>query len=291
VVVAACRTRLLRNALEIIHSLVREGYFHRSLSIVVETFCKELTNLIGLMTASMASQMREMDDFHEGIDAVAPDRKTRAGKIAEAFYRGHWLRGYIRGKLLADPVFDVALESIREKGGCVIDLGCGLGLLGFWIKIDGSPVSYKGCDLGGWKINEGRAAAQRMGYESMTLHEADLMEFPLENASVICAFDILHYLPEEQQGKLIRRLAQAAKEGSLVLLRNGVRECGWRSVVTLLEEWWTRCSGWISGGQINFPRLESLIAEFEKEGCSVEARPLWGKTPFSSYLLRIVSRH
>ena len=128
-VVAACRTRLLRNALEIIHSLVREGYFHRSLSIVVETFCKELTNLIGLMTASMASQMREMDDFHEGIDAVAPDRKTRAGKIAEAFYRGHWLRGYIRGKLLADPVFDVALESIREKGGCVIDLGCGLGLL------------------------------------------------------------------------------------------------------------------------------------------------------------------
>jgi len=232
-----------------------------------------------------------MDDFRNGIYADAQDRKSKARMISEAFQRGHWLRGYIRGKLLADPVFDTALESIQRKGGAVIDLGCGLGLLGLWIKIYGSHVSYTGCDLGGWKIDEGRVAAERMGYRDFTLHDADMLEFPLENASVICAFDVLHYLSAEQQRKLIRRLAQAAKAGSLVLIRNGVRGCGWRSLITLLEEWWTRCSGWISGGQINFPSLESLITEFENADCSVEARPLWGGTPFSSYLIRVVSRH
>ena len=243
------------------------------------------------MPGSMAAHMVVMDDFHEEIASVARDRRVKAQKIAGAFTQGRWLQGYVRGKLLADPIFDVALEAVRKHGGCVTDLGCGLGLFGLWLKAHGHAAAYRGCDLGGWKIDEGRAAALRLVSGDITLKEADMVEFPLGNASVICAFDVLHYLSEEQQKKLVRRLAQAARSGSLVLIRNGMRGCGWRSSITLLEEWWTRCSGWISGGRINFPRLESLLREFGLEGCSVEARPLWGRTPFSSYLLRVVSRH
>lgn len=237
----------------------------------------------------MVDHMVDMDISYAG-SGDAKDRERKARTIARAFAPGRWLQGYVRGKLLADPVFDVALAAISGKSGCVKDLGSGLGLLGLWLKAHGHSNAYSGCDLGGWKIEAGQAAARRLAYGNITLHEGDMLEFSLENSAVICAFDVLHYLPEEQQKKMVRRLAQAARNGSLILVRNGVRGCGWRSFITLLEEWWTRCSGWISGGQINFPSLESLITEFEKEGCSVEAHPLWGKTPFSSYLLRVVSQ-
>ena len=242
------------------------------------------------MLPQLLVHMVAMNDSSKAI-AMIRDRKVKAQKIAEAFGRGRWLRGYVRGKLLADPVFDLALEMTQGSRGSVTDLGCGLGLLGLWLKAHGEEVFYTGCDLGGWKIDAGRMAALHLGYGGITLCENDMMEFSLENPGIICAFDVLHYLPRDEQEQLVLRLAQAARCGSLILVRNGMRGCGWRSSITLMEEYWTRASGWIRGGSINFPNLQPLITQFEQEGCSVEARPLWGRTPFSSYLLRVVSRH
>ncbi len=220
-------------------------------------------------------------------------KKTRtsyARLISEAVGGGRWLRGYIQGKLLGDPVFEEALGAIQGVEGPLVDMGCGLGLFGFWINAHGQWIDYRGCDLGGWKIAAGNRAAKVLGC-SMTLSEGNLLDLPLEDARIICAFDILHYLSIDQQEVLLRRLAAKARAGTLVLIRNGVRDCGWRSSMTLLEEWWTRATGWIRGGNINFPRLGHLIEVFEGEGCFVEAKPLWGKTPFSSYWLKISSRH
>jgi SAM-dependent methyltransferase len=242
------------------------------------------------MVLSMKVHMVLMDDSLKKNSSVREQGKMIAVKIAQAFKTGRWLRGYIQGKLLADPIFDRTCEVIPKQGASVTDLGCGLGLLGLWLQAHGHRVLYSGCDLGGWKIQEGRLAALRLGYEGITLHECDMMQFPLGNADVVCAFDVLHYLPNELQEQLVCRLAEAARGGSLVLVRNGMRGCGWRSLVTLLEEWWTRCSGWIGGGEINFPERTSLVAAFERAGCSVKAQPLWGRTPFSSYLLQVVSR-
>jgi SAM-dependent methyltransferase len=211
-------------------------------------------------------------------------------KIAQSFSGGRWLRGYIQGKLTADPVFDTALTAVQGTSGMIVDLGCGLGLLGLFLYFHGHDAKYRGCDLGGWKIIAGINASNRLGHQ-LDLQQGNLLNFPLDNAEIICAFDILHYLPKREQEFLIRRLASAARNGSTVLIRNGVRGCGWRSIMTLLEEWWTRMTGWIQGGTINFPELKHLISTFEKERCQVETKPLWGKTPFSSYWLRVSSQH
>ena len=224
------------------------------------------------------------------MNPVDRTRENQATLISEAIGGGRWLRGYVRGKLLGDPVFNEGLHALQESKGPVFDLGCGLGLFGFWVNANGHPITYKGCDLGGWKIDAGQRAAHDLGFK-MELSEGDLLDFPLEEAGVICAFDILHYLPSEQQDVLIRHLAVMANQGKVVLIRNGVRGCGWRSLMTLAEEWWTRATGWIRGGNINFPHLDHLVRTFESAGCAVEAKPLWGKTPFSSYWLKISSRH
>lgn len=215
------------------------------------------------------------------------DTQETAEHIAEAYDLGRWLKGYIRGKLQADPVFNAGLEALRARSGRVVDLGCGLGLFGLWLRANGCQLPYNGCDLSEWKVQAGQKAIQRLGYADVSLSAGDMTLFPLEGVSTICAFDVLHYLPQQMQDQLVSRLAAAAREGALVLLRTGVRGCGWRSTMTALEEYWTRITGWIRGGNINFPHLQALVGQFEAGGCKVEATPLWGRTPFSSYWLRI----
>lgn len=210
-----------------------------------------------------------------------------AEKIAEAVGGSRWLRGYVRGKLRSDPVFGAGRAVVERVGGPVADIGCGLGLFGLWLRAHGSAVSYRGCDLAGWKIASGQAAASRLGCGDFHLVAADMTAFPLDGARVICAFDVIHYLDDAGQAALVRRLAATVHAGSTVLLRTGVRGCGWRSAVTRMEEWWTRACGWIRGGQINFPRLEDLREQFSAAGCRVEARPLWGNTFFSSHWLEV----
>ena len=213
-----------------------------------------------------------------------------AEDIARACEGGRWLRGYIKGKLRADPVFAAGEAAVAECGGPVVDLGCGLGLFGMWLRARGHAEPYRGCDLGGWKIRAGNEAASRLGCSDFAIIEGDMLELPLEGAGCVCAFDVLHYLPQDGQERLIGRLAAAARGGAVVLIRTGVRGCGWRSWATILEELWTRATGWIGGGRINFPGLADLVAAFEKQGCRVEARPLWGKTPFSSHWLKVCAR-
>jgi SAM-dependent methyltransferase len=211
----------------------------------------------------------------------------KAKEIARQIGGGRWLQGYVCGKLRTDPVFRQAQELLQQRPGPVFDLGCGLGLLGFWLRSQGIDNPYMGCDLGAWKIKAGQAAAENMNLKNFVLSVGNMTNFPTEGAATICLFDVLHYLPLAEQEKFLERLAQAARGGALLLIRTGVKGCGWRSAVTVLEEVWTRASGWIGGGEINFPRIKSLEDFFTTRGCRVSTRPLWGRTPFSSHWLEI----
>ncbi|MEY3480312.1 MAG: hypothetical protein RIQ71_1087 [Verrucomicrobiota bacterium] len=213
-----------------------------------------------------------------------------AKTISRAFRGGPWLRGYVNGKLRSDPVFATALRVIGGSALSVLDLGCGLGLLGLWLRAHHVRSPYRGCDLGGWKITAGNEVALRMGFADFALKEADMCRFLCEEPSFICAFDVIHYLPVSVQSDFLRRLGAAARSGSTVLLRTGVRGCGWRTGATVLEECWTRSTGWIRGGRVNFPRLEDVRRLFESEGCCVRSRPLWGRTPFSSHWFEVSAR-
>lgn len=213
--------------------------------------------------------------------------KEPIGKIVKALGGSPWFQGYVRGKLGHDPVFEEARQAVAQVGGPVIDLGCGAGIFGLWLGVHGFDGSYRGYDLGRWKIEAGLEAAQSLRLQSYGLEVADMTKVSLEPAAIICAFDVLHYLDAERQREFLESLAAAARGGAVLLVRTGVSGCGWRTAATVGEEYVTRLSGWIRGGVINFPRLEALLEFFEEQGCSVESRPLWGGTPFSSYWLKV----
>ena len=210
--------------------------------------------------------------------------------IARAYGRSRWLRGYVRGKIAWDPVFPLARREIVQRNQPVIDIGCGLGLLGISLRAAGITLRYRGSDISAWKVNLGKEAVRYYAFEDAGFEVCDALSTPIPEGATICMFDVLHYLKPEDQQRMLARLAEAAEQGSLVLIRSALRGTGWRYAATLLEEWWTRATGWIRGGEINFPTREEVVGVFEERGLATEVFPLWGRTPFASHLVKIHPR-
>lgn len=210
-----------------------------------------------------------------------------AFQIARAYGRSRWLRGYVAGKVGTDPVFKTAWKFISMRRQPVLDIGCGLGLLGISMRGAGLTERYRGFDTSAWKVNLGKEAMRHFGFEELGFEVRDALSVQIPEGATVCMFDVLHYLSPPDQKLMLEHLAKAAEAGSLILLRTTFKDAGWRYLVTLLEEWWTRVSGWISGGEANFPRRRELVSFFKNRGLGIGVTPLWGKTPFGGELVVI----
>jgi hypothetical protein len=207
--------------------------------------------------------------------------------IAKAYGRSRWLRGYVRGKLAWDPVFPVARREIVSRQQPVVDIGCGIGLLGISMRAAGIPLRFRGTDIVPWKVNKAKDVVRYYGFEDIGFDVVDALSTQIPPGATVCMVDVLHYLEPASQLAMLGRLADAVDSGSLVLLRTGLRGTGWRYLATMLEELWTRASGWIRGGAINFPSREDIEQFFAERRLKTTITPLWGRTPFASYLIRI----
>jgi 2-polyprenyl-3-methyl-5-hydroxy-6-metoxy-1,4-benzoquinol methylase len=208
-------------------------------------------------------------------------RRARLRRIASRFDAPSHLWGYIVGKLALDPAYSAVLEHVRDSGTPIIDVGCGLGLLAHYLREHDCHTPIVGYDLDAEKIARAEAAARRAGLANVVFRHGDAAEHG-DGSATIVLLDVLHYLAREHQRDLLARLAR--NEGT-VLIRNGLRDRSWRYHVTLIEEYWTRWSGWIpSRAPIHFPTREEILAPFHEAGRAWETRPLWGMTPFSSQL-------
>jgi 2-polyprenyl-3-methyl-5-hydroxy-6-metoxy-1,4-benzoquinol methylase len=208
-------------------------------------------------------------------------RRARLRRIASRFDASPPLWGYIVGKLALDPAYGAVLECVRGSERPIIDVGCGLGLLAHYLREHGCHAPIVGYDLDPEKIRRAETAARRAGLADVTFRCGDVAEHS-SGTSTIVLLDVLHYLTQDLQRDLLGKLARA--DGA-VIIRNGLRDASWRYRLTLLEEYWTRWSGWIpSRAPIRFPTREEILAPFHEAGRAGETRPLWGATPFSSHL-------
>src|SRR5579875_1735696 len=81
---------------------------------------------------------------YAGTAVMIPDSRTRR-RIADRFRR-RGDRIYIHGKLATDPVYDAAARAIAGRPLPLLDIGCGLGLLGHYLHSCGALDEYIGLD-------------------------------------------------------------------------------------------------------------------------------------------------
>lgn len=215
------------------------------------------------------------------------DRRTR--QHIASHYDGHLQRGYVRGKLASDPVYAASSAVLAGSTLPLLDIGCGIGLLGQYLHVQGYRMPYLGLDRDARKVAAGQRAAQRAGLaEMLDLRCADAHEIPPTQGNV-ALLDVLHYLPAANQITLLQQAARhLAPQGQLVI-RNVLREGNWRFHATRIEELLLQASGWIRGGAQHYPCAGELRQALETAGLLVRIESLRGHTPFNSYL--IVAQH
>ena len=104
--------------------------------------------------------------------------RTTCARIA-SLYDSRLQRGYVMGKLTNDPVYAATVAAIAGTQLPLLDLGCGIGLLGQYLNAQGHRLPYVGLDHDERKIAAGQRAARRAGLEGMmSLHHADAAELP-----------------------------------------------------------------------------------------------------------------
>ena len=196
-------------------------------------------------------------------------------------YRLRRHRSYVRGKLRWDPAFAAVAPLILDSSHALLDIGCGLGLLGQYLRERGFRAPYRGIDLDARKIGEAQAAADGLDLE-LTAGSATA---PPPFDGDVALIDVLHYLPADAQQRVLAEAIARVPARGLVLIRNVIRESNWRFRATVAEERVSRAFGWMRCETGHFPTREEIESPLRAAGFAIDSAPLWGRTPFNSWLI------
>jgi 2-polyprenyl-3-methyl-5-hydroxy-6-metoxy-1,4-benzoquinol methylase len=217
------------------------------------------------------------------------DRATRNIIASHYSHRGHRL--HARWKLANDPAYATAADLLGHSSLPLLDIGCGIGLLGQYLHAAGALSHYIGVDHDPRKIQAALTAARHGQFEQrMQLHCADVATLPPISGHV-ALLDVLHYLPADRQLALLQTATTHLAPNGVLVIRNVLREPNWRFHATRLEEFFLQASGWIPGGAQHYPTADELRTPLENAGLLVDITSLRGRTPYNSYLILARPHH
>jgi len=203
-------------------------------------------------------------------------------RVASLFPQ-RWLRHYVGSKLRRDPVFQAAFDLLGDASGPILDIGCGIGLLGFYLRERGAYSPMTGLDVDERKVQRGQAAAAGR-YEQMHFAAQDARdELPAFHGNV-ALFDVLHYIEPAGQEALLPQLAARVAPGGMLLLRDSPRDGSARYRATYLGEVFAQAISWNVGVPLHFPARAAIVGAFSAREFTIEEKPMWGGGPFNNRL-------
>jgi 2-polyprenyl-3-methyl-5-hydroxy-6-metoxy-1,4-benzoquinol methylase len=205
-----------------------------------------------------------------------------ACRRAAARFGERWLRLYAGRKLRGDPIFSAAFELLRDSPLPLVDLGCGVGLLAFYLRERNFLPPISGLDRDGRKIARANAVTNGVYYD-LEFIEQDVCE-PIAQTGNVVLFDLLHYLSPNEQARLLERLAPRIAPSGLLVIRDCPRDRNARFWLTHLGERFAQTITWNIRTPLHFPTREKILAAFNDDQFTHSIQPLWGKTPFNNHL-------
>jgi SAM-dependent methyltransferase len=220
------------------------------------------------------------------------DEAARRYHGADAF-----AQRFARGKLRHDPMFSALLRrGCLPDRGALLDLGCGQGLLlallvaardqfgrGQWPP--GWPPPPLNLTLQGIEIDPDRAGvAQRSLAEWARVTQQDVRDAAFPRCSIVVLLDVLMYLEERDQVRVLEKAAAALEPGGMLLLREADAGAGFAFRVT---RWSERVLEILRGrlrDRLHYRGAAQWTGLLETLGFSVSAEPMSAGTPFANVL-------
>ncbi|HEX2120469.1 MAG TPA: class I SAM-dependent methyltransferase [Thermoanaerobaculia bacterium] len=205
-------------------------------------------------------------------------RKELAARVS-SLYEQRFLQHYVRWKVRLDPAYAAVLETLRGHSRPVIDLGCGIGALAFFLREGGCDMPIVGVDFDARKIDVALRAAQR--YRGLDFVTGDARH-ELPAGYNVVMLDILQYFDRASQEQILGNVVTAAPPDGIVIIRQAIHEKTWRQRVTSFVDAIGRAVRWTRGETLTFPARETITGAFS--GFASEIRPLRGMGLYNNYL-------
>jgi SAM-dependent methyltransferase len=211
------------------------------------------------MLGSPVNTIESTDLSDPSFDRVGDPFAEVSARLAAAAAPGvYWLAGYAKYKIRLDPIYRAVLPLI-PPGAKVLDLGCGVGLLGLLLTARGLENDIHGIE---WDVTKARFARRLAGpISSIRVECGDLLKEPWPECSVITLLDVLHYLPPAQQRALLFRIASHLPEGGRLLVRVMDGRAGGVAVLTRLCEQAAVKIGWNRAADVHWRPLSAVRAD------------------------------
>ena len=219
--------------------------------------------------------------------AFDPDTAQR---IARAFLPtsrlgNRWHFYYSRIKLGSDPLYPGVSAALRGSTQPVLDLGCGIGLLAHALRAEAVELAYHGVDNDAGKIAEARRGAAAAGLREVDFETVDLSARLPRHAGSVAILDVLQYLDDAAQARLLQAAAAMLTPGARLVIRTGIEDDSRRMWVTRVFDQLANLLGWMNAAPRQYPREAALRAALAEAGLAATFSPLHGRTPFNNWLV------
>jgi SAM-dependent methyltransferase len=214
-------------------------------------------------------------------DSAVADHEEACARVA-ALFDERWLRIYVGHKLRSDPVFPTAFQLLCNSQHPLIDLGCGVGLLAFYLRERNYRNSIRGIDCDGRKITRAKSVASKR-YGNVFFTEQDVGD-SFTGCGDIVISDLLHYLSPNEQVRLLENVGTELAPGGRLIIRDCPDDGNARSWLTHLAERFAQSTTWNVKTPLHFPPRDRIMAAFKPAEFSRTVKPLWGKTLFNNHL-------
>jgi 2-polyprenyl-3-methyl-5-hydroxy-6-metoxy-1,4-benzoquinol methylase len=210
-----------------------------------------------------------------------PSHAEACRRVAARFYPRP-LRLYVAAKIRSDPAYPAICHLLQNSRQPLLDLGCGVGLLAFYLRERGCAAPIIGLDRDGRKIRKAQAIAR--AYPDLTFDVQDARQTLPTIPGNIAMLDLLHYLSPNEQKELLLALAHRMEKEAMLVLRDSPRECSLRFWLTFLAEKFAQGISWNIDTPLHFASRAEIQGNFDFVNFSQRIEPLWGRTPFNNHL-------
>lgn len=204
-------------------------------------------------------------------------------KLAAPF-PGIWDRTYVSSKVKTDPLYGAVLVELSGSSLPLLDLGCGLGLLAFYLRECGLNFPIHGVDYDPRKISSARKASSALKHHELSFDTHDAREGLPEHSGNVTILDILQFFTPAEQEQLLGLAASRVAPGGKLVIRSGLRDESRRFKVTVFCDYLAKFTFWMKAAPTHYPsgeEFERILSPFGE----VKISPLWGGTPFNNHLI------
>jgi SAM-dependent methyltransferase len=187
------------------------------------------------------------------------------------------------GKVLMDPLYEAVHKILRGTREPLLDIGCGMGVLAFYLREHGwaPPCTCVDVDLS--KI----VLARRLQHQwpgLVEFHAVDVVRGLPDHHGSVTLLDVLHYLPQDAQDPVLASAASRVSADGVLIIRNAMSGSTRRLGITKVTDWLGRWSRWMHTRPRHYPDPDSICATLAAHGLHGTFAPLWGRTPFHNWL-------